>query len=137
MHAKGWTSAEIEHAMYHMNVAEQRKHPFVKFTESSTYWIVLFAIGVFMYAFTIFLFPFFTILPLSVSLTLDAVVGLIAGILFGYMLHSIDELTHKHHAFVMLFTIVLTLAAGWQYKLYAIVLAAGFCVQYIYYWWTK
>jgi len=137
LHDKGWTSAEIEHAMYHMNLAEQRKHPFVKFTESSTYWLLMLAVGVTILAFSELMFPFLAALPMSISVVTVAIIGLMVGVLFGHVLHDLDNLTHNHHYFTLAFAAVLTIVLAWKYILFAIIFVVAFSLQYVYHWWVK
>ena len=137
LHEKGWNSLEIEHAMYHMDIAEQRKHPFVKFTDSSTYWLLLLAVGVSILALSELLFPFLAALPMSISVVTVAIIGLIEGVLFGHVLTDLDNLTHTHHFFTIVFAVAVTLALAWKYMLFAIIFIVAFCLQYLYHWWVK
>jgi hypothetical protein len=140
LHEKGWSPAEIEHAMHHLQLAEERKHPLVKFTDKSTYWLYLFAVVISIGAMSEFLFPFLRFVPKELSIIITAMVGSVFGVLYAHVLHDLDRLAHSHHVFILAVTVVCALAWSW-YASHSVLFGAIFCVmfavQYLYYWWRR
>lgn len=138
---KGWTSAEIEHAMHHMNIAEQKKHPFVKFTEKSIYGLLVFAIILTIVAFGRFVFPFLNLLPKSASYTTVAILGAVTSMFYSHVINDLEHASTQHHVFAIIAAIAAAISSAWLYADHAIFLAVlfsgTFTVQYLYAWWKR
>lgn len=138
---KGWSEAEIKHAMYHLNLAEKTKHPLVRFTESSTYWLFFLSLLVCVGAVATLVFPVLHVLPYSVSLVIAGILGSIFGMLFSHVLHDIEDLARAHHALIMVALIASALfVSGYAVKtdlLLGLSFSVVFCAHYIYRWWKR
>ena len=140
LHQKGWTPAEIEHAMHHLSLAEERKEPLVKFSDISTYWLLLIAILVSITAVSALFLPFLRIIPKELSFIIMALVGAVFGILYAHVLHDIDQLSHKHHIFILAITVIAALAWSWKMSAslaFGSIFSGLFVLQYLLYWWKK
>lgn len=138
---KGWTSAEIEHAMLHLDLAEQKKHPFVKFTDKSVYWLFLFALVLGIVGLTEFVFPLVAILPGSLGWIILLPLGAVFGALFAHVLHGMDHLHDAHHTIVLFVTIAATILSSWvvlgEQRLFGLMFALTFVAFYGYHWWKR
>jgi hypothetical protein len=140
LHQKGWTPAEIEQTLGHLKLAEERKEPLVRFSEVSTYWLLLIAIIISVAATSVLLLPFLDIIPKELSFIIFALIGAVFGVLYAHVLHDIERLEHRHHVFVLLITVASAL--GWSWKatgglVFGGIFAALFSAQYVYYWYRK
>lgn len=139
LHAKGWSQAEIDHALHHMQIAEERKTPLRKFLEESVYWFILIAIVGVELLFSYLLFPFFAALPSGLGYAASVVLGLVCGVLFGHVLHDIARLESRHHAFVLFLATFTALGASAYLAKHtmslSIVFSASFILYYSYLWW--
>jgi hypothetical protein len=134
---KGWTSVEIEHAVHHFHLAEQRKHPYVRLAEVSVYWIYLLILVVGTLAISKLFFPLLAILPITFSLITLGVLGSVFGILFAHVLHEYDLLSRAHHVGVLVGVVLASVGGAMSggYWLFSGVFAGLFVLDYAYYWW--
>lgn len=140
LHEKGWSKDEIEHALYHLAVAQQAKHPAVKVTEALVYWLFVLALVVCVAAMATFFFPLLALLPASVGLITAAVLGATFGLMFSHVLQSIETLAPSHHILILILSFAVaefaTILVGVHDLLLGIVFGVLFAVQYVHTWWS-
>jgi hypothetical protein len=136
---KGWTQAEIDHAVHHMGEAEKMRTPRSRAFEEAVYWLNIFILAASNVAISWFLFPFLSQLPRSLSLSIAAMLGILWGVLIGHLCHEVARLEAHRHSLV-LFTAALTvaftaIAVGSYSVILSIVFSGTFVVYYSYLWW--
>jgi hypothetical protein len=136
---KGWSKAEIDHAVSHMDESRKNRSLKTRVFEESIYWLNIFILAASNVAISWFLFPFLSQLPRSLSLSIAAVLGVLWGVLIGHLGHEVARLEPQRHSLV-LFTAALTvaftaLAVGSYSVVLSVVFSGTFVVYYSYLWW--
>ncbi len=137
---KGWSAAEIEHALHHLAFAEQRKHPFVKLADVGTYWLLVFSVVLGVGALVKFVFPVLLLFPFIVGAVFTVLAAVVFGVLFSHVFRDIYDIRAKQHLLI-LFAVPLTsfsvtlmvLGRGWMLPL---LFSLAFIALYVY-WWVQ
>ena len=147
LHQKGWSQAEIDHAVSHMALAQQQKSKSRRVFEEFLYWLamLLLAGGVILVVY--YLVPFLNRAaqelgwPSSVGYTVVALLGIVVGILFAHLLHDIADLQQRHHAMVLFLAALTVAITALLVGQYSVPLAATFATVFILYysvvWWKR
>ncbi len=140
LHAKGWSQAEIDHALSHMKIAHKNRSLKDRMFEEGIYWLSMFILAVANVAIAWFLFPFLSQLPNALSISIAGVLGVVWGVLFGHLGNEISRLEPHRHSLV-LFTAALTvvftaLAVGEFSIVLSVVFSGVFALYYSYLWWS-
>ena len=140
LRAKGWSQAEINHAVGHMKIALHGRTVKDRLFEEGVYWLSMAILAAANVAIAWFLFPFLSQLPHSLSISIAGVLGVVWGVLFGHLGNEIAQLEPHRHSLV-LFTAALTvaftaLAVGEFSVVLSVVFSGVFVVYYSYLWWS-
>ncbi len=147
LHQKGWSQAEIDHALSHMALAQKQKSSKRRFFEETLYWFALLLLALANVVIVYYLVPFLDGAartlnwPSSVNFTIVGVLGVVVGILFAHLLHDVAELERKHHSFVLFLATLTVAVSAFLVGQYSLPLAATFATVFVLYysivWWKR
>ena len=95
--SKGWTDAEIKHAMSTVKKAQKKKNPKIKLLDENLYWIFLLVACLGNLAFSISLIPIMAVMPSWYLYFMVGLTGLLFGALFTTLINDVDSLDTRHH----------------------------------------
>jgi len=105
LRSKGWSEKEIQHATGIFQNAEEHKHPHVRIGEHIGLWMLVLLLVTGSAGVALFITPIFLFLSVFASVPLSFLLGVCAGMLLAYALHSLRIERHHHQrAAIVLFT---------------------------------
>lgn len=90
---------------YRINLGydKERYTQYAKTSSKLLYWLTLLALGVFNFMIFIALMPFMLVLGYEQLLLIIAAIGVLFGIIFCFIVDSLEHLGIKHHVFAAIF----------------------------------
>ena len=141
LHDKGWSEQELSHLEHHTALVQASKDPSALFAERFMYWFFLLTATVSIVAFGEFFFPVLSLLPIVIANITVALFAGIFAVLFGHVLHTLDDLAHGHHLLVILVAGITAVGSSWLIAAKSlrlgILFAIVFCLLYSFYWYTS
>lgn len=137
---KGWSEAEVAHALRAMEMAERKRHPWLKGLEHAILWTVILALTSFSVGAALALLPVIVLASPAIVVPMAFLMGTVLGLLLVHALWALKPARHHHLAGTIVLILACTglvtllLPENVNPLLVSLPMAAGIIVPYAVHW---